>query len=86
MIRKSIHEINFSSNQDRQRKVASYKKHMPIAQCACGFELLVVPDLKAMNLAIKRHLAEHRKARYGSEKLAEQVIIVAGKMNLSNLN
>ena len=87
MTRKSIQEINFSPNQDCQRKVAAYKKHMPIAQCVCGFEILVVPDLKAMNLAINKHLAAHKKARDGSEeRLTEQVLIVASKMNLATLN
>ena len=37
------------------------KKHLPIITCDCGAEILVVPDLRAMNLAIKAHVAEHRK-------------------------
>jgi len=37
------------------------KKGLPIITCACGAEILVVPDLKAMNRAIKAHVAEHRK-------------------------
>jgi len=83
--RKSIQEINFSHSQNRQRKVAAYKKRMPIARCPCGFEILVVPDLKAMNLAINKHLDKHRKANDGSaEKLTERVLIVASKMNLLN--
>jgi hypothetical protein len=86
LTRKSIHEISFSSNQDLKRKVAAYKKRMPIAQCVCGFEILVVPDLKAMKFAINKHLANDRKVRFGSERLAEQVLIVVSKMNLSNLN
>ena len=37
------------------------KKRLPIISCECGTEILVVPDLKAMNRAIKNHVAEHRK-------------------------
>jgi hypothetical protein len=42
----------------------SYGKRnsMPIIQCKCGEKILLVPDLKAMNIAIERHLAAHRKA------------------------
>ena len=64
-----------------------YKKRMPIARCVCGFEILVLPDLKAMNLAISNHLTAHKKALVGSaERLTEQVLIVASKMNLATLN
>ena len=62
---------------------------MPIARCLCGAEILVIPDLKAMDQAIKNHVAEHEKARNSSEGilaldlleqyLVEQVLIVASK-------
>jgi hypothetical protein len=43
----------------------------------------VLPDLKAMNLAINNHLTAHKKALVDSaERLTEQVLIVASKMNL----
>jgi len=87
MARKSIQEINFFPSQNRQRKVAVHKKRMSIARCPCGFEILVLPDLKAMNLAVNKHLAEHKKAHDDSaERLIEQVLIVASKMNLATLN
>ena len=38
-----------------------FKEGLPIISCECGAEILVVPDLKAMNRAIKAHVAEHRK-------------------------
>jgi hypothetical protein len=86
MTRKSIQEINFSSNQDRPIKSGAYKKRMPIARCTCGFEILVVPDLKAMNRAINNHLASHKKAHDDSaERLTEQVLIVASKMNTATV-
>jgi hypothetical protein len=49
-----------------------------------------VPDLKAMNIAINKHVAEHKRAHDGPEKftefLTEQVLIVASTMHLSTLN
>jgi hypothetical protein len=80
MKRKSIQEINFSPCQNRHNKGAEYKKRMPIARCVCGFEVLVLPDLKAMNLAINNHLTVHDGS---AEGLTEQVLIVASKMNLA---
>jgi hypothetical protein len=38
-----------------------FKEHLPIITCDCGAEILLVPNLRAMNLAIKAHVAEHRK-------------------------
>ena len=61
---------------------------MRFAKCVCGFKILVVPDLKAMDRAIKNHVAEHNKANGAFEKLApgkltafltEQVLIAASK-------
>jgi hypothetical protein len=51
----------------------------------------VVPDSKAMNRAIKNHVAEHKQADYGlvpeslEEFLTEQILIVASEMNLPNV-
>jgi len=50
----------------------------------------VVPDLKAMNLAIKMHISAHKQSDYGlipdslEEFLTEQVLIAASEMNLPN--
>ena len=37
------------------------KERLPLISCECGAEILMVPDLQAMNRAIKTHVAEHRK-------------------------
>jgi len=37
------------------------KERLPIINCECGTEILVLPDLQAMNHAIKTHVAEHRR-------------------------
>jgi hypothetical protein len=61
---------------------------MRFARCVCGFKILVIPDLKAMDRAIKNHVAEHKKEKDNLGKLApgklsnlliEQVLIVASK-------
>ena len=66
-------------------KVASHKKHSPIVKCVCGYEILVMPDLKAMNIALNKHVAEHKKDHDESERLTEflteQVLLVATKTN-----
>ena len=37
------------------------KERLPIISCECGAEILVVPDLQAMNRAFKTYVAEHGK-------------------------
>jgi hypothetical protein len=38
-----------------------FKEGLPIISCECGAQILLVPDLQAMNRAIKTHAAEHRE-------------------------
>ena len=46
-------------------KNAKSDKHLngrlPLINCECGTEILLLPDLQAMNRAIKAHATEHRK-------------------------
>ena len=44
------------------------KKGLPIICCTCGAEILVVPDLKAMNRAFKTHVTEHRNTKRAAKK------------------
>jgi hypothetical protein len=67
----------------------SNPKSLPTVKCVCGFKILVVPDLKAMNRAIKNHLTTHKQAQDDSDRLAfleesltHQVLIVASKIDL----
>jgi hypothetical protein len=46
----------------------SLKGGLPIICCECGAEILVVPDLKAMDRAIKTHVANHRKKESETDK------------------
>ena len=73
-------------------KSAKYQKGMPTIRCVCGLRILVVPDLKAMNRAIKNHVAEQKKADYGlvlnslEEFLTEQILMAACKINLPKVS
>ena len=44
----------YSTPKERQPK-------MPIYRCSCGTEILIVPDLQKMIIAISNHLVEHKK-------------------------
>ena len=80
-------EISLASGQDSKSKSAKYQKDMPTIRCVYGFEILVAPDIKAMNRAIKNHLAEHKRALDLLEWfLTEQILTVASKMNLPNIS
>jgi len=86
--KKSSKETKFFFNRSRQRKFIVHKKRMPIVKCICGSEILVVPDLKAMNLAIENHvIIKHKTTPDDSERLteflAEQVLLLATKINMS---
>ena len=50
---------------------------MPIFHCTCGNEILIVPDLVAMNKAIKNHLNQHNKVVnkfLTEENLTEEIL------------
>jgi hypothetical protein len=64
MAKKGIQESNFTFSHDRADKFGAHKKSMPIIKCHCGFKILVVPDLKAMNRAIKNHVSKHKQTDY----------------------
>ena len=84
MTKKNLQEINFASVQ--KSKSATNNKGLPTIRCVCGKRILVVPDLKAMNRAIKNHIAVHKRSDYGlmfdslEEFLTEQVLMVAGEI------
>jgi hypothetical protein len=83
MTNKDVQQSNSIFGEDRTGKFEVHKRRMPIIKCACGFEILVVPDLKAMNRAIANHVTKHKKA--GSKRLTDfltkQVLIAASKIN-----
>ncbi len=93
--KKRLQEINFST-QDRKNKFVFHKKSMLTIKCACGFEILVLPDVKAMNRAIENHLAEHKRTSNCSESnlaldwlrqfLTAQLLSIASEIDLPNVN
>ena len=54
-----------------------FKEGLPIISCECGSEILVLPDLQAMNRAIATHVAEHRK----KERNTKNNGITSGKIS-----
>ena len=53
--------------RNQQTEVISKKqnkktqKEVHVFNCPCGTQILIDPDLKAMNEAIKNHIVEHKK-------------------------
>jgi hypothetical protein len=56
-------EVEITNILDENTALADkrLKERLPLISCECGTEILVVPDLQAMNRAIKTHVTEHRK-------------------------
>jgi hypothetical protein len=46
------------------------KERLPLIKCECGTEILLLPDLKAMDRAIEAHVAEHKKKGNNPSKAA----------------
>ena len=44
------------------------KEGLPLIKCECGAEILVVPDLRAMNRAINTHVAKHKQRERTDKK------------------
>jgi hypothetical protein len=66
-----------------KERIESYKqksKSLPIVTCSCGTKILVVPDLAAMNRAVKNHLFKHKSAN--EPFIAQQILMVATKQVL----
>jgi hypothetical protein len=59
----STKEVEIANILDDNTTLADkrLKKRLPLISCECGAEILLVPDLQAMNRAIKTHVTEHRK-------------------------
>ena len=66
--KRGIQESNFTFSKDRTGKFVTHKTRMPTVKCVCGFEILVVPDLKAMDRAIKNHCSRTQESNWGSKK------------------
>ena len=94
MKRKGIHERKNRANLDVKDKTSALNsrgKKLPTIKCTCGAEILVMPDLDAMNQAIQNHMAKHKKTNRpsaeGTEEesileqfLVEQLLRIAGRL------
>lgn len=52
----------------RLNKYIRSLNRMPIIKCDCGEDILLVPDLKAMEKAILNHIQEHQKRESAAEE------------------
>ena len=94
MTKENYQEFNFASGQDRKSKSIVHKKRLLTIRCICGTKILVVPNLKAMNRAIKNHINEHKETHNDSdrhdslEEFLTKQILSSGKqiINLPNVN
>jgi hypothetical protein len=69
----------------------SSKLKLPTIHCECGHKILLIPDLKAMGLAIEEHALDHKR-KYAltdeetgnlEDRLVSQVFELVTKQNKS---
>ncbi len=46
---------------NESKKVVGSKAGLTTIRCSCGFEILLVPDVKVMSEAIEAHAEKHQK-------------------------
>lgn len=63
-------KIDKETAKENRKESAS---NMPIVKCACRAKILLVPDLAAMDRAIKLHMARHKGAN--EQFLIEQILM-----------
>jgi len=61
---------------------------MQIFRCSCGDDILIVPDVKAMNTALRNHLTKHAGQFLTEQNLVETMLrkIAERYFRLANLN
>ena len=78
-------------SQNRANKVITRTAGLPIIKCSCGYKILLLPSVKAMNLAIEAHVETHvlkikdaaeaeRESEQVRSNLIEQVFELASKL------
>ena len=66
----------------RKPKIIEKKRKMLLFCCDCGTDILLVPDVSAMNKAIKNHLIAHEKLTgkcLPEETLTQEILKVISK-------
>ena len=56
-----IVDIASESGAKTSESSGHLEEGLPFIKCKCGAEILLLPDLKAMDRAIEAHVAEHKK-------------------------
>ena len=60
----------------------SYISHLSVITCVCGYEILILPDVKIMSQAIEKHVLEHKnKGATDSEADEIELELVAQLFN-----
>lgn len=78
---RKIQSTNLKINKERAKNNSQkLTSNMPLINCSCGTKILVVPDVAAMDKAIKNHLSEHKEA--DEQFLIAQILKVASKQRL----
>jgi hypothetical protein len=74
---------NFQKIRHQKENPASKINHrkMTIFNCSCGSKILIVPDVPAMNKAIKNHVEQHKLLGkpLTEEKLTREILITLSK-------
>jgi DNA-binding NarL/FixJ family response regulator len=65
---------NFETNASLEERGRSAS--MPIIKCVCGDQILVIPDLYAMNQAIENHVTKHRRTGLSKGKNSDGYVNV----------
>jgi hypothetical protein len=64
--------VNRRTGRKVKRKDTVLKKST--ITCKCGVQILLVPDVKEMNLALEAHISEHKKNATLSDLEAEAIL------------
>jgi hypothetical protein len=70
------------------KKAQSYKlltEHLPFITCDCGAQILLVPDLRAMSIAIKAHVAEHTRGKVNTSRNISQLLSQLALIKISEI-
>jgi hypothetical protein len=70
-------QINTSKIEKKIKSKTKTRSVMPTFTCTCGAKILIVPDLNAMNKAIKNHIVEDKHVT--EQFLSDQVIRALSK-------
>jgi len=75
-------------HQSQKVTLKVHDRNMPIFSCSCGAKILIVPDLHAMNKAIKNHIRQHklRGQPLTEETLTQEILSVLSESLQSKNN